>query len=129
METIFKKIRWTTMKSHLYFVQVEFWCEGSGGLRVILGETWADSKNPEARIMRATAVPKNTDKEQCDTFLQSTWNSSLLKWALKARHPITMHTAFPKELWWEPKKNTLCYIKIRLDIKVKGTSFHVQTLN
>jgi len=84
------------MKSHLYFVQVEFWCEGSGGLSVTLGETWADSKNPEARIISATAVPKNTDKEQCDSFLQKTWNNSLLNWAVleKARYPIIMHTAF-----------------------------------
>lgn len=46
--------------------------------------------------MSATAVPKNTDKEQCDTPLQRTQNNSLLNRAMlgKARHPIIMHTAF-----------------------------------
>lgn len=41
------------------------------------GETWADSRNPKARIMRATVVPKNKKKnmfyirEELTTFFQS----------------------------------------------------------
>lgn len=44
-------------KSHLYPVQVTFWPEGATGLKVTRGETWAESRNPKARIISATVVP------------------------------------------------------------------------